>query len=451
MRIIPELELSLNEIAAAIGCDSAKYGNSKICAITTDSRLVNPGDLFIALQGEKTTGELFTDEAKSKGAYVISTKKSGVNFTVDDTSIALLRIATFYKMKLKKLRKTVAITGSVGKTTTKNILSGMLSHEYKVHSTHENYNNAIGLSHTILTAPKETEILIAEIGMNHAGEINALSNALAPDLSIITNIGNAHIGNLGSREMIAKAKLEILDGMKIPLLIAPYEEPLLKDKCTYTFSIKNENANFYIKPIHESSYGSVFGIFTDKLKLPSERIFIPGKHILNALAIGVGTMQILGARLEEMSYIISTLESKHTRGSFIQIGRFTVYDDAYSSSPEAVISDFKLLKLWNKKRCCMLGDMLELGERSIELHRFIGKAAYEYGFNKIFAFGKYADEIAFGARSAGMSSDCIFINTDVNAPDITSRMLSENVESDEIILFKASHALHAERIYRLLK
>lgn len=450
MRIIPKLPITLREIADATNTNITS--NESIVAITTSSKEVCPGDLFVAIKGETANGEDFTEEAKNKGAYILSSKDDCSDFKVNDTLVALLEIASHYKTKLKHLKSTVAITGSVGKTTSKNILSKMLSHQKRVHYTEGNYNNFLGLSHTILNAPIDTEVLVAEIGMNHLGEIDILSKALKPDISVITNIGTSHVGNLGSREIIAKAKLEILNGMKSPKVIVPYEEELLKNVSgKYTYSTEFNDANCFIHPKNLTAFGSVFDIHTQKYDIYNQRITLPGRHILKSVAISISVMELLNLNNEEISASLPSLDSTCTRAKLAKIGAITVYDDTYSSSPEAVIAVFNLLSLdKNTQKSCMLGDMLELGSDAEKLHKMIGTAVVEYKFEKLFAFGIYAPFIAEGAKSAGMKDENIFINTDINAPQITAKQILENSKSGEIILFKASHTVHAERIYDFL-
>lgn len=450
MRITLQIPLTLKEIATALEIDAKAYGEAKINAISTDSRVTEKGDLFIPLKGINADGEAFVGEAKRKGAYVLSSLYEGADFKTQDTSTALLKIAGYYKGLLNNLKYTVAITGSTGKTTTKNILSALLAHNFKEHHTHENYNNLIGLGHTLLSAPKDTEILICELGMNHPGEIAPLSKALRPDVAIITNIGSSHLGNLGTRENIAKAKLEILCGMKSQKLIGPHGEKLLEKNVSYTFSTDDDSADCYLNPIKEDEHESVFDICSKRISITSQRISIPGRHVLKALAASIGAIETLELDSMDIGKAISGLTQSLARGRFITAGRYTVYDDSYSASPEAVISDFELSMLWQKPKSCVLGDMLELGTSSIYIHSIMGKKVFEYGFEKLFAFGRYALHIANGAHLAGMPKENIFVNTDISSPEITARQIKENAEPNNIILLKASHAIHAERLIPLL-
>jgi UDP-N-acetylmuramoyl-tripeptide--D-alanyl-D-alanine ligase len=450
MRIIPKLPITIKEISCIT--NSSTTNDDAIGAITTNSKEVYPGDLFVAIKGESLNGEDFAEEAKRKGAYVLSALYDYADFKVLDTLETLVKIASYYKTKLKKLTSTVAITGSTGKTTTKNILAKMLSPHKKTHCTEGNYNNFLGLSHTIFNAPVDTEILVAEIGMNHLGEIGVLSKALKPDVSVITNIGSAHIGNLGNRELIAKAKLEIVNGMKNPKVLVPYEEALFSDITgRYTYSIESENANSFINPKSTTSFGSLFDIHTESFDIYDAKTSLPGNHILKSIAMSISVMELLKLTSNEIKASLPMLDEECIRAKFINKGKITVYDDTYSSSPEAVIAMLKMLSLYDTpQKSCMLGDMLELGNDTERLHKIIGEAVVENGFQKLFAFGLYAPFIADGAKNAGMTNENIFINTNIDAPEITANQIIQNTEYGELVLFKASHAIHAERIYNFL-
>ena len=452
MRIVPEISLTLEEIAEITDSNSKGFGKKAINGITTNSKEVCQGDLFIALKGERFNGEDFVNEANIRGAYILSSENKSADFKVNDTLSALVKIASYYKTKLPKLKKTVAITGSVGKTTTKNILSKMLSVNFKVHATKENYNNFLGLSHTILTAPKNTEIIIAEVGMNHLGEISVLSKALLPDVSIITNIGTAHIGNLGSREKIAEAKLEILSGMKEYKITVPFEEELLRGvKGSYTVSLTNPKADCFISLKKEDVYSSVFDIFTVNSFFENVKISLPGKHVLWAIGHSIGAIELLNLDIPNITKSISVLDEKCVRGNLININGYKIFDDTYSSSPEAIIADFQLLSLRNTQKSCVLGDMLELGNKSEKLHKKIGHAVVEYNFRNLYTFGKLSSFIAKGALEAGMKKENIFINPDISSPETTAKQIIDNYFDGETLLFKASHSIHAERIYDCLK
>lgn len=447
MKIIPNQILTLNEIAAATG---ATYTGTSaaINAIVTNSQEAKKNDLFIALSGDTFNGEDFVKDAAQNGAFVLSKKAKNAEIKVADTERALLSIASYYKQKLQKLKCTIAITGSVGKTTTKNLISEVLKKNFSVHSTYGNYNNYLGVSHTVLTAQNECEILVIEMGMNHIGEISMLSKAVSPDISVITNVGTAHIGNLGNRETIAKAKLEIKDGMINPLIIVPYEEKLLKEaKGHYTFSLCSDTPDCYLKNIRDDEQGATFDVHTKTQSISDVRINIPGKHILSSVAITAAIIGNIGLDFSLLKEALPEVKQESVvRAKMLKCGKYRVYDDTYSASYEATLANFELLAKKEKNLCCVLGDMLELGEKSKLLHEKIGAETVKFGFSKLFTFGKAATNIAIGAQKAGMDKSCIFINEDLNDPKATAEQIKMNCNGDELLFFKASHAIHAERI-----
>ncbi len=446
MRIKPDLQLTIKDIITVTGAQNTLLSDAPISAFVTSSKEALPSDLFIALDGENRSGAEFISEAKSRGAYTLSSDSSA-DICVSDVKTAVLEIARLYKEKLPCLRHTVAICGSVGKTTTKNMLTDLSGNFFKAHATFGNYNNYLGVFHTVLTAKKDTELLICEVGMNHRGEISPISRAISPSVAAITNIGTAHIGNLGSRREIANAKLEICDGMEGGTLIIPCDEPLLTEgRNATTFSVEGDTADYSILRNENGS----FDIITGSFSLKGVNLWECERHILSSLIISVAVLDTLGASGDDILRAISENHKSYTRGKYIKVGPYEIFDDAYSSSLEAAINDMRMLDARHRKKCCVLGDMLELGDKSRELHEKIGEAAVRYNFNKIFAFGKYAEYIRVGALLAGLSEDKIFVNTDLGKPEITAGQILNFCESCELIMVKASNAVHAERIYDFL-
>ena len=197
MRIKLSFSITKDFITRSISPVSSLNKNLTITHISTDTRNISKGDLFFALKGDRFDGERFINDAIIKGAYTVSSKYNSASFLVNDTKEALMELARNYKSMVSP-KYTIAITGSVGKTTTKEITASLLSSKYNVHKTEKNYNNELGVAFTILSLPKNTDILIAECGMNHFGELSKISKMLLPDIAVITKIGTAHIGNLGS-------------------------------------------------------------------------------------------------------------------------------------------------------------------------------------------------------------------------------------------------------------
>ncbi len=449
MRITLDIPLSAEDIAKAVG--GSLKGVDKgttFRSLSTDTRELKKNDLFFALSGKKFNGECFLENAYTKGAIPVTVQKDVRGIFVSDTASALLSLAKAYKQRLKKLKHTVAVTGSVGKTTTKEFLGILLSGKYKIHKTSENENNNIGLPLTILSAPADTEILILEMGMNHNGEISVLSRCASPDIAVITNIGTSHIGNLGSRENIAKAKLEILDSENIGCLIVPAEEPLLSSvPKRYTFSVVDPFADIYI--IYNE--GSIM-IFNHG-KAVEANTGLSAPHHINCLCASICTALKCGISADDLIKRISLISAKNTRQNIISVNNYYILSDFYNASLESVSQALSQLKSLckNHEASALLGDIYELGDMSEAIHRKIGKECAEAKLSKLYLFGKEAKYIRDEAIKHGMSEDNIFLNEDINVPEITADAINKNHSPNELILFKASRAARLERILDLLQ
>ena len=442
MRIELSIPMSLREIAAALNSPIPNE-NALISFITTDTREICKGDLFFAIKGEKHDGESFVSEAQSLGAYTVS--RSGSTIKVKNGEDALLLLSSYYRSKLKKLRRIIAVTGSVGKTTTKDVLFQIIKRVYPTHATEKNYNNALGVAFTVLGTPSNTEILLLEMGMNHFGELSKIVEQLPPDLAIITNIKDAHIGNFGSLENIAKAKLEIAKNEKTHLIL-PFDEPLFsKIELKSTVSLESPEADVYISTLKEEQKSTTVDIFTAKSCISSVKINLVGHGYLEAVAYAAAVADALDVKDLSLKEGIESLSEDTFRKRKYELYGYHIVDDCYSSSPSAMLYE---LELAAKSHPCssVIGDMLELGEYAIEKHRKIGEAAYKLGYRRIYAFGKFAREVAQGAITAGMSEDRIHVNTDLSCPRKTAEALFLNSIDGETILFKGSHATMTERV-----
>ena len=454
MRIELKSPLKLNEIKNATGGYCPKELNEvAITHITTDTRELYKGDLFIALRGDKEDGELYCDKAISCGAYTVSRRTHEKGIEVADTSEALLKIAGYYKKeRLRNLKFTVGVTGSIGKTTTKNYLYNILKTKFKSFRNEGNYNNLVGMPLTILSCPVDKEVLILEMGMNRRHEIEKMSRVAEPDIGIITSISTSHIGNLGSKEEIAEAKLEILSGMKNGLLLTDYDEPLFKHiKDKYTLSLESYMANCYLRPIKSNFYGSIFDLYPDGECIENLYCEIGAPHNLKNLGYALYAFYLMGATKEEIKAALPHISANDGRYRLIRLGGLTVYDDSYNSSPESVIGAIKHIKLTSKEFSAVIGDILELGDMSESIHRSLGKEVVQLGIKRLYCFGKYSKFLKEGALGAGLKENDIYLNEDTDAPEITVRQILSSIKSDEVLLIKASHALKAYRISENLK
>ena len=435
---------------------------------SNDTRVINKGDIYIGINGGNFNGNKFWKEALDKGALgVIIEKniilenekdiyKNKVILEVDNSLEALYKIAEA-KRKLYNI-PVIAVTGSVGKTSTKDIIANVVSQKYKTLKTKGNNNNNIGLSFTILRLKNE-EAAVLEMGMNHLGEISLLSKIAKPDICVITNIGTSHIGNLGSRENILKAKLEILEGAKNPTIIINNDNDLLhtwylKNKQSYnikTFGIENKSdynaENIELFSSHSS--------YTCKLNEENININVPvgGEHfILNSLcAIAVGN--ILGIKPEDIKRGIESFELTNKRMDITELENgIKIINDAYNASYESMKASLKVLSEYKENRkIAVLGDMFELGDFSKELHEKVGEEVIKNNIDILICTGENARFIVKKAKERMNSKDIYYVDTKDKIEDL----IKEKAENGDVILFKASNGMKffelAERMINLWK
>ena len=448
MRIRVDIPFLIDEICSATGARPSERidKGTLINTICTDTRECEYGDLFIALSGEKESGEKYINDALYKGCIPLSTSAREDVLTVRDTADALLNIAKTYKIKVAPIY-TVAVTGSVGKSTTVKFLSKILREKYRVHSTPGNFNNHIGLPISVLSMPLGTELCILEIGMNHKGEISHLSKAVNADLGIITGIGTAHIGNLGSREEIAKAKLEIRDGIKSGTVLLPYGEALLDKVEGGIYAGRNSD----LSDFSLDNDGEALSFRSPNRRIHGIEFFSRGEHLLSNLALTISAADILGLSEEEIIKGVRAITPEDLRQRFIVLKDFTVFDDSYNASLESVDAALKSIVATGKPTGAFLGDVLELGREAAAIHEKIGQLAASYKIGHLYLYGNYAEYIARGAVKGGMNKKDIYINTGVDSPEISINQIEENHVENEIILFKASHKMRLDRIADLIK
>ncbi|WP_025677095.1 UDP-N-acetylmuramoyl-tripeptide--D-alanyl-D-alanine ligase [Paenibacillus massiliensis] len=431
--------------------------------VFTDSRTPVEGALFVPLQGENFDGHTFGEQCLQAGAAALLWQKGHPNMPtgpvilVDDTLKALQQLASAY------LKSTpvavVGITGSNGKTTTKDMIEALLSTKYKVHKTQGNLNNHIGLPLTILQMPEDTDIAILEMGMSGRGEIRLLSELAQPDVAVITNIGEAHLLQLGSREEIARAKLEIIAGLKPGgLLVMDGDEPLLpqvlKEANTehpenlqlYTFG-RSENNDDYPTAITTQERGILFTAHSmgqEKLQLP-----LLGHHnVLNTLAaIGVARHFTLG--LPEIRQGLSSLKLTGMRIEILTSDTgLMVLNDAYNASPSSMKAAIDTLAGYTRqgRKIAVLGDMLELGPQEEDYHAQLGRYAADAGVAKLFAFGRLGAFIAQGALEMMDTAD-VAAYTD---KDVLINHLLQELQPEDIVLVKASRGMKLEIVVNAL-
>ena len=419
-----------------------------------DTRTIQNGDIYIGIKGEKFDGSQFWKQALDNGAEGVIVENVEITpeekekyskktiILVENTLEALYKIAK-YKRSLYNI-PVIAITGSVGKTSTKDVVANVVKMKYKTLKTEGNNNNNIGLPLTILKL-KDHEAMVIEMGMNHFGEISLLTNIAKPTLSIITNIGTSHIGILGSRENILKAKLEILEGMDLPKVIINNDNDLLhkwyeenKNKIEiHTYGIEN-NSDIMAKQIELSEDGSKF-VADNKLENIDITVPVGGNHfVYNALcAVTVG--KVLGIENKDIQKGIEEFELTKKRMDIRQLENGAILiNDSYNASYESMKASIEYLATHTgERKIAVLGDMFELGEYSIELHRKVGEEVAKNNIDILLCAGENSKYIIEGAKK---------INKDINAElfkekeEITKK-LSNEIRKGDVILVKASNGM----------
>lgn len=434
-----------------------------------DSRKAKPGEIFIPLQGEKENGHQYLLAALNQGAagslleYAEIPGFSGVEFppgkvvvAVENTLQALQRLARAHRQKFDL--PVVAVTGSNGKTTTKDFIAAVLAARYRVLKTEGNLNNHIGLPLMLLRIKEEHQGVVLEMGMSGYGEIALLTSLSSPNLGVITNIGEAHLEMLGSRESIARAKGELLEGMapgSAAFLNA--DDPLLRPMGerfpgqVLTFGFAPE-ADF--RALH---YGPGDGGYSFAASRPAREggesywIPLPGKHnVYNALAaLAIGTH--LQLTPEEIRAGLAAAEVSAMRMERCFAGRgFCIVNDAYNASPTSVMYALDYLVEWAgaQRKIAVLGDMLELGEASEAAHRAVGRYAAEKGVDLLVTLGERARWMAEGALQSGVSPEQVFACTDCEE---ILHHLEACLEKGVTILIKGSRGMKMERIAEMLQ
>ncbi|MBP5493363.1 MAG: UDP-N-acetylmuramoyl-tripeptide--D-alanyl-D-alanine ligase [Clostridiales bacterium] len=430
-------------------------------SVSTDTRTISEGDLFLALIGEKFDGHAYTVQAVQDGAraLVVSSleqvPEQVPSVLVSDTKIALENIAAYYREKIGC--KVVAVTGSVGKTSTREMIACALSAGTKVYATKNNENNEIGLSKTILAAPADTKVIVLEMGMRLRGEISELTHIAKPDVTVITNIGVAHIERLGSRDEILNAKLEILEGLKEDgLLIIPASDEMLKIalsdgrigpdvKVAFTASEKDEipsracgkavagDPYFAGGWMHFSADAGFDTMQQMDLKLST----IGLHHVGNALA-GILCGLYLGIAPNLLCEGVASFCQVGHRERLVEVEGVHFLDDSYNAGPESMMSAYTSIRrlAGSGRAFACVADMLELGDVSSEMHFNTGVKAAQEKLDGVLVLGRFKEDVKAGIRSVDAELPVICCE---DKPQMVEE-LKKLVKPGDFVLLKASHS-----------
>lgn len=439
---------TLQEAAAALGLPQMQ-AQVTLADVCTDTRKIQPGSLFVCLRGERFDGHTFAPQAAQLGAAALlvdhPVDADVPQLVVTDTGKALLQLAGWYRRRFRL--PVVGLTGSVGKTTTKEFIALVLGAKYNTLKTQGNLNNEIGVPQMLFRLEDSHTAAVIEMGMNHFGEISRLTRAVAPTVGLITNIGVSHIENLGSRAGILQAKLEILEGMApdAPLIVNIDNDMLrtvkLGDRPLLTFAIDDQSADFTATDIAEQGSTTAFTVHHSTF---SQLVTIPTVGIHNvynalaAMAVGYATgVDPVAAAAALANYVPAGM-----RQNLVQVGGVQVIEDCYNASPDSMRAALQTLgKLPVHRRYAVLGAMLELGDYAKEAHTQVGKMAAENGIDGVLAYGADAAYIVEAAKQAGLENARLF-----DTKEALAQALAQQVQPGDGVLFKGSRGMHLEDV-----
>ena len=426
--------------------------------ISTDSRALQPGDLFIPLRGERFDGHDFLDAAVSVGVAgaLIARDWAGyvpeqlATVVVDDTLSAYQQIALAWRRQLHC--PVVAVTGSAGKTTTRELIKACLSPLGAIESSVGNENNDIGVPRTMLRSNSSHAGLVLEMGMRGLGEIHRLSVCAEPDVAVITNIGTAHIGRLGSRAAIAQAKCEITDRLKPSgLLVIPAGDPLLEAEVSRVWSGRVQRVALSDDPLEPGTpapdwvaqlQGQSIELASQGLKLTNP---LEGRHNARNFLLALAAAQELGVTVEQLSELSVSLPGGRSRR--LSINGINILDETYNASPEAMLASLELLQQQpGGRRYAVVGTMLELGEQSLSLHRQVGEKAAALELDGLVVVAEEPEASAVMQGAAGLSKLVC-----VASPEAAAEPLKQWLRPGDHVLLKASRGIALERLIPLLE
>lgn len=435
------------ELKAATGAALLKNKIEKDQAfdISTDTRTIKSGDIYLPLKGASFDGENFIDKAVENGAIGYFTTsgtildKAQIVFQVNDNLEAYLNIAKYYREKINPI--TVAITGSSGKTTTKELVYSVLSQKYNTQKTFSNHNNEIGFCQTVLGMTEDTQALIVEMGMRGLGEIELISTHLNPDYAIITNCGTAHIGRLGSTENIAKAKCEITTGLKKDGVFIALNQEIIKKHNKF----EGEKIYYTLDDVEILKKAPSYSMFKYKNEL--YELNVEGDYNIENSLAAIELGKNLGLTYEEIKKGLQEYQPIEKRWEIEEINGFKFINDSYNANPESMKASVKTFVELYKNPVVVLGDMGELGENERNYHRQVGEFLAALGNKKVkyILVGNLSKEIG-----KPLEKKDLYVHY-CNSNSEASRYILDNLNNSYTIFLKASRAMKFEEILENIK
>ena len=438
--------------------------------VCTDSREADEKTLFVVSVGERVDGHDYMLSAAKNGCKYFLCQRvpdvlldSGLEFSaivVDNSIKALAKISEGYLATLDM--KNIAVTGSVGKTTTKEFIYAVVKNAFSVHKTKANHNSTVGMPMSMLEADASFNASVVEMGMSGFGEIELMSKVAKPSIACVTNIGSSHLEILGTRENICKAKLEIVSGMSDGgALIINGDEPLLLNADVgnvrkILVGVENQACDIKAVNLRYCDDGSVFDIISGDETYSHVEIGVIGKQFVYAALFAFAVGRELGMDAENIISGLKNFENTAMRQNIYEVGGITIIEDCYNASPESMRAAMDVLKTLAKSKkgsrmTALLGDMRELGDNSKEFHKSVGRYYAEVGGKVLMTMGTLARDIAFGALEGGLSEKNVYITADYNNCELIGDSLLGILREGDILLVKASRAIGAERIVGYIK
>lgn len=450
------MQVSLSKIAAFCKGKLCGEGSKIVTAITLDSRQVQPGSMYVAVKGARVDGHKFVPSAFESGAVCVLVEEvpecKGDYILVDSTLQAIKDIAEGYRQTLQA--KVVGITGSVGKTSTKEMIASVLEQKFQLTKTLGNFNNEIGVPLTVFRIKEEDEIAILEMGISDFGEMSRLTKIARPDICVITNIGQCHLENLGDRDGVLQAKTEIFQGMKpngVAVLNGDDDKLLtvkeVKGSLPQFFGYENNGRNqVFVKQAEDLGLeGTRLTMgFLDGRELTAH-IPVAGEHMIsNAMAAAL-VGKNLGLTLEEIKAGIESYQTIAGRNHTIKTEKYTLLDDCYNANPMSMKASIDIINKSKGRKVAVLGDMFELGENENELHRQVGEYAGKSDLDVLICAGERCNYMAEAAKACGKKEVYHFADRDEIIANIDKLL-----QPKDTIVIKASHSMGFEKIVEYL-
>lgn len=453
--------MTVPAIAKAVG--GVAYNTDNVRNITAkgvviDSRQVEEGYIFIAIKGERVDGHSFIEQVFEKGALAVVCEEAPSNsdrpyILVESSTEALKAMASYYRDNLDI--KLIGITGSVGKTSTKEFIAAVLGEKYKVLKTEGNFNNEIGLPLTILKIRDEHEVAVIEMGISHFGDMKPLGEIAKPDICVITNIGYCHLEYLKDRDGVLKEKTDMFNYAKnnAEYILNGDDDKLatvldVRGKAPVFVSVDDKNKPVFVKKMKESGIeGSICDVSV-KGRVFEINVPLPGLHMVSNALIACAAGSLLDVSTEQMRQGIAKLKPVGGRVNIVKSNGYTIIDDCYNANPVSMKASIDVLKYADTRKIAVLGDMFELGENEAQLHEEVGTylADKDKNIDMLITVGVLSKNIEQAAKRADYNGACIHYDT----LEECLENIEHNLCSGDTILVKASHGMHLEKIINLL-